>query len=297
MTNTRGDIKSRLQNVFIPEFLMLDFIAEVSSYIKVAKDTQMEELLLLLSMLVRKAANPKAMQYLDEAWKESMQRTAGVKAIVVSNALNIISSGGGDGASVEVNKTMKAKSVELLAEYLNFAFEEYQWKRKSTQDNVVDGQAVSKSLRRGHANAAQREPLMFHALKILEEALLFENGTLERKLISAIQTIAIRSGEPYQGRCYSILKNASEVSTSATRQVFNQAIAVLDDMKFMQDLFCSKVKEFGTQPENWPEKELEIVRKLHSDMLDILLSICFIPKHLYLPLGKESQGFVRLSSN
>lgn len=138
---------------------------------------------------------------------------------------------------------------------------------------------------------------MFHALKILEEALLFENGTLERKLISAIQTIAIRSGEPYQGRCYSILKNASEVSTSATRQVFNQAIAVLDDMKFMQDLFCSKVKEFGTQPENWPEKELEIVRKLHSDMLDILLSICFIPKHLYLPLGKESQGFVRLSSN
>ena len=294
---TRGDIESRLQNVFIPEFLMLDFIAEVSSYIKVAKDTQMEELLLLLSMLVRKAANPKAMQYLDEAWKESMQRTAGVKAIVVANALNIISSGGGDGASVEVNKTMKAKSVELLAEYLNFAFEEYQWKRKSTQDNVVDGQAVSKSLRRGHANAAQREPLMFHALKILEEALLFENGTLERKLISAIQTIAIRSGEPYQGRCYSILKNASEVSTSATRQVFNQAIAVLDDMKFMQDLFCSKVKEFGTQPENWPEKELEIVRKLHSDMLDILLSICFIPKHLYLPLGKESQGFVRLSSN
>ena len=68
---------------------MLDFIAEVSLYIKVAKDTQMEELLLLLSMLVRKAANPKAMQYLDEAWKESMQRTAGVKAIVVANALDM----------------------------------------------------------------------------------------------------------------------------------------------------------------------------------------------------------------
>ncbi len=267
----RAELAARLGAGGVPLFLVHDLILEVALFLDFAADGQVGGVLLLLCSLAGSLPTGEAVAHVEAAWKKCMQRPQQAKAAAITSALDTLSP-----SSNQIHpEAMRAASVDFLAEYLNFAFEEYQWARGE-----------------GAGEGAGGNPLMLAALDTCQEALLSASPGLRRKLVSAIQTIAIRSGDPYQRRCYLILKKASLETTSASRQGAGQAVGLLEEMFTLQSQFTAQAASLGAAPSQWPAQEVARIRALHSGLVEALSSVCFIPKHLYLPLGSGSKAFL-----
>ncbi|QDZ17987.1 hypothetical protein HOP50_01g04930 [Chloropicon primus] len=275
----------------VSDMQLLDLMSEVLLFFSWAKEDHAEELLLLMSTLAQHSG-PKAMEHLEAAWKKCMQGTELMKASAIANALHVLSTGTPHPTTCSASRMdqaqlMKWKSVDFVAENMNFAFSDYQWEGRPKEE-LARAKTFSRSL--GECGAAV--PLMSHALRVLEEALLSSGSAMKKKLVQALLTLAVRSNQPFQNQSCAILRSASCTSTGATQQLMAWSMEIMDEFHRVQGLFDAKVEELGADPKEWPEEEIRESEAKHLAMLDKLCSICFIPRHLYLPLGLKSKGFL-----
>ena len=123
--------------------------------------------------------------------------------------------------------------------------------------------------------------------------------------VSALATVALRSGEPFRLQCYTALREARSASTSSSHassgggqrgfdacaSALERHVATLDHVYRGGARFRALLARHGADETRWPAASLAEVAGRHDVLLELASSTCFLPVASYAPMGGDSRAF------
>ena len=148
------------------------------------------------------------------------------------------------------------------------------------------------------ATAAGRAPVLAAAAASLARSALTSPWWMTRAAaVSALATVALRSGEPFRLQCYAALRAARAASTRGSSgydvcaSALERHIATLDHVYRGGARFRALRARHGDDMTRWPEASLAEVAGRHDVLFALASSTCFLPAHSYAPMGGDSRAF------
>jgi hypothetical protein len=156
------------------------------------------------------------------------------------------------------------------------------------------------------ATAAGRAPALAAAVASLARAALTSRCWMTRAAaVSALATVALRSGEPFRLQCYTALREARSASTSSSHlttgggqsgfdacaSALERHVATLDHVYRGGARFRALLARHGADETRWPAASLAEVAGRHDVLLELASSTCFLPAASYAPMGGDSRTF------
>ena len=123
--------------------------------------------------------------------------------------------------------------------------------------------------------------------------------------VSALATVALRSGEPFRLQCYTALREARSASTSSSHassgggqrgfdacaSALERHVTTLDHVYRGGARFRALLARHGADETRWPAASLAEVAGRHDVLLELASSTCFLPVASYAPMGGDSRAF------
>jgi hypothetical protein len=222
-----------------------------------------------------------------------------------------------------------------VGENLNFACGEYAWtaEERCTSNAFVhpgtdtsrlgvsalsdetgpgkDASSENQSIGEGASmTAAGRAPALAAAVASLARAALTSPCWMTRlSAVSALATVALRSGEPFRLQCYAALREARGAASpsgsgaragkgaggssgfDACASELDRHVATLDHVYRGGARFRALRDRHGADPGSWPAASLAEVAGRHAVLLELACGACFLPRGAYAPMGGDSRVF------
>jgi hypothetical protein len=158
--------------------------------------------------------------------------------------------------------------------------------------------------------AAGRAPALAAAVASLARAALTSPCWMTRlSAVSALATVALRSGEPFRLQCYAALREARGAASpsgsgaragkgaggssgfDACASELDRHVATLDHVYRGGARFRALRDRHGADPGSWPAASLAEVAGRHDVLLELACGACFLPRGAYAPMGGDSRVF------